>query len=182
MTILMLGNGVFLLSMAGAYNNFFKKLVGLLNKVPQGALEKKISLTKKVGKFYGYNTKNSGFGHKMPFWGQNKPPKGPKIWPSEACFDPKMAFYGQILNFLYYICKIWQLFGLMKFFFSSAPWGTLFSNRTSFLKKSLLRFYHREQNDTPHHVQYDHRYPETATVFPESFWGGSLALPAPCEV
>ena len=37
----------------------------------------------------------------MPFWGQNKPPKVRKIWPSEACFDPKKAFYGQTLNFLY---------------------------------------------------------------------------------
>ena len=75
----MKGNGVFFLSMAGSYNNFFKKLAGLLNKVPQGALEKKISLTRKVAKFYRYNTKNSGFAHKMPFWGQNKPPKVPKI-------------------------------------------------------------------------------------------------------
>ena len=75
----------------------------------------------------------------MPFWGQNKPPKV-KFWgPSEACFDPKKAFYGQTLNFLYYIHKIWQLFGLTKFFFSSAPWGSLFSNRTSFLKILLIK-------------------------------------------
>ena len=73
----------------------------------------------------------------MPFWGQNKPLKV-KFWgPSEACFDPKKAFYGQTLNFLYYIRKICQLFLLMKFFFSSAPWGTLFSNPASFLKKLL---------------------------------------------
>ena len=70
--MLMLGNGVFLLTMAGAYNNFFKKLVGLLNKVPQGAIEKKISLTRKVAKFYIYKTKNSGFAHKMPFWARLK--------------------------------------------------------------------------------------------------------------
>ena len=68
----------------------------------------------------------------MPFWGQNKPPKVKFLGPLVACFDPNKAFYGQILNFLFYICKIWQLFGLMKFFISGAPWGTLFSNRTSF--------------------------------------------------
>ena len=73
----------------------------------------------------------------MPFWGQNKPPKVKFLGPLVACFDPEKAFYGQILNFLFYICKIWQLFGLMKFFISGAPWGTLFSNRTSFLKKLL---------------------------------------------
>ena len=70
----------------------------------------------------------------MPFWGQNKPPKVKFLGPLVACFDPEKAFYGQTLNFLYYICEIWQLFGLMKFFISSTPWGTLFSNPTSFLK------------------------------------------------
>ena len=117
--------------------SWWDRWVILLNKLIEQASQEKNCTNKKVAKFYIYKTKNSGFAHKMLFWVQNKPPKVPKIWPSEACFDPKKAFYGQTLNFLYYICEICQLFGLMKFFFSSAPWGTLFSNPASFLKKLL---------------------------------------------
>ena len=51
----------------------------LLNKLIEKAPQEKSSTNKKVGKFYIYKTKNSGFAHKMPFWGQNKPPKVPKI-------------------------------------------------------------------------------------------------------
>ena len=53
--------------------NHFKKLswwdrwVILLNKLFETASQEKSSNNKKVGKFYIYKTKNSGFGHKMPF-------------------------------------------------------------------------------------------------------------------
>ena len=64
----------------------------LLNKLIEQASQGKSSTNKKVGKFYIYKTKNSGFGFKMPLQGQNKPPKVKLFGPSEACFDPKKAF------------------------------------------------------------------------------------------
>ena len=51
----------------------------LLNKLIEQVSQEKSSTNKKAAKFYIYNTKNSGFARKMPFWVQNKPPKVPKI-------------------------------------------------------------------------------------------------------